>query len=58
MWQYTLRPETPTPPCPLCRNLSGVVKLKRDVYVCMECLPREAWEARWVEEPEREEQTA
>ena len=48
MWQYTLRDSLRMPPCPRCGSLLGVVRLRGSVYVCMDCLPREAWEAQWV----------
>lgn len=48
MWRYTLRDSLRMPPCPRCGSLLGVVRLRGTVYVCMDCLPREAWEAHWV----------
>lgn len=57
-WRYVLRAESPTPPCPYCGSRSGVVLLRDDVYCCLDCTPRRAFEAVWVddrqvEQPER-----
>ena len=47
MWKYTLRDELRVPPCPRCRSVLGVVRLKGSIYACLDHLPREAWEAHW-----------
>lgn len=47
-WEYTLRDESRMAPCPRCGSVLGVVRLKLAVYVCMDHLPREAFEAHWV----------
>lgn len=52
-WQYTLRDELRMPPCPRCGSLLGVVRLKLAIYVCMDCLPRLAFEAHWVPSDKR-----
>jgi hypothetical protein len=50
VWTYTLQPERRTPPCPQCQNVTGVVRLKPDVWVCMDCHPRRAFEATWSDD--------
>ena len=47
-WRYVLRESLRMPPCPRCASLLGVVRLRESVYVCLDHLPREAWEAHWT----------
>jgi hypothetical protein len=51
-WQYTLPRERRMPPCPSCGNLGGIVRLRGDAYVCMDCTPRRAFEAVWSDPSE------
>lgn len=57
-WAYTLQADKRMPPCPFCRSLSGTVRLKGTVYVCMDCLPRRAFEAHWIAQVEQSEQAS
>ena len=38
------------PPCPRCGSILGVVRLKGQIYACLDHLPREAFEAHWQAE--------
>jgi ribosomal protein L37AE/L43A len=49
-WKYELQAERRTPPCPSCASVTGVVRLKPDVFVCMDCTPRRAFGATWIDE--------
>lgn len=49
-WRYVVPRERKVPPCPACASLGGVVRLRGDVYVCMDCTPRRAFEATWDDE--------
>lgn len=46
-WRYVILRERKVPPCPACASLGGVVRLRGDLYACLDCTPRRAFEATW-----------